>query len=368
MLVYVSRKFTATVTGKELKSVTCEKCATEFHYELSRTGSGEASAAYYVGQDAAKNRAEKRAKESLVKRLSRETEMVPCPQCKWINSAAIAQFRKTRYQGTLIFGIVLSLFGFITALILYWTYEDTFRKPRQAFPKEVAVTCGISVGVFAFFWLAQRLLRRGIDPNRSKDRNGNPRVPIGTPPALLKRIGPGGEAVLEAVPSELSNLQEEASWATFRVGQLVWVPMCVECLDAATTVYKMPMVAEGKPIPAPLCQGCLRRLRGKWWLCNFVGGLIAFGLMRILMMLPSGIDQMGQWMGTIMGGGFLAVVSFMIIEKLLLPYRIRARWTRVAVCGGSSSGMRLIQRLWFDVSVKRTACFPRIVEPIKRQK
>ena len=57
MLLYVSKVFTVTLAGRVLRHVKGNKCGVEFDYELSRLASGQGSAPYMIGQDAAQNRA-----------------------------------------------------------------------------------------------------------------------------------------------------------------------------------------------------------------------------------------------------------------------------------------------------------------------
>ena len=58
---YFSKNFTATAAGSVVRPVVCEKCSTEFHYELARMGNGSAMAPYGLWPKAAQGRAEKAA-------------------------------------------------------------------------------------------------------------------------------------------------------------------------------------------------------------------------------------------------------------------------------------------------------------------
>jgi hypothetical protein len=83
--VYFAKKMTATETGRRLKQVVCENCATEYFYQLHRSFTASHDAPYYLGQSGAQRKAEVSARKGLEKRLANDSEMVPCPACNWIN-------------------------------------------------------------------------------------------------------------------------------------------------------------------------------------------------------------------------------------------------------------------------------------------
>lgn len=321
MFFYFGKTFTATATGRQLKTVTCEKCATVFHYEIARSSVGSASAPYMLGQDAARCRAEQAAERLLAKRLARDVELVPCPTCKWVNHAAIMLYRKSKYRGWMWIGMAILFLGAFLEIILLENFETLFRgEPSKAVTillLVALVTISLALAMFILQWV----LRRRFDPNRSVD--GNPRVPPGTPPALVRSApSASGSQTFVAVPSELSNLQTETQWATFRLGQLSLEPICCQCLDLAVATYKQP-VTLGKVLPVPLCQHCLRKLHQQWWLYNLgvlpIAGLVGWALASI----PREIDDLGRTMATYLVSGIAAIIGFAIIDHWLKPYRVR---------------------------------------------
>ena len=38
------------------------------------------------------------ARKDLARRLERESEMVPCPKCQWVNEDLIARYRRRKYR------------------------------------------------------------------------------------------------------------------------------------------------------------------------------------------------------------------------------------------------------------------------------
>ena len=184
MFVYVGRTYTATLRGSRIVPVTCERCQSRFAYELTRVGVGRASAPYYIGQDAAADRAEKAAKKGLARRLQRESEMVPCPECQWVNGDLIAQYRRRKYRPFRWIAAGIAVVGVFIAL------SEMYVDKRQVPSGGMQVFLGICLLAAAAVLLFQHWLRRRIDPNRGG--TGGPVLPPGTPPALVERPDPAG--------------------------------------------------------------------------------------------------------------------------------------------------------------------------------
>src|SRR5437867_1155821 len=97
MHVYVGKTFTATASGSVMKEVVCEKCRSSFFYQLARTATGRGEAPYYIGQDAAQERAQRRADAKVAKMLKRDSEVVPCPKCDFIQPHMLRDLRRRMY-------------------------------------------------------------------------------------------------------------------------------------------------------------------------------------------------------------------------------------------------------------------------------
>ncbi len=320
MFIYVGKAFTATIPGSRLKPVVCEKCATEFHYQLTRLGVGKASAPYYLGQNWAKRRAAKAAQRHLDKCLNRDSELVPCPNCRWVNFAAIKQYRGSKYRNWRLFALAVFFLGSVMEVLLYANYRDCFGGERSIFAPELCVVALVVLALTVIMNLVPWALRQRINPNRWS--GDGPKVPSGTPPALIKDAAETGQSVLIAVPSDYSNLQTDAAWAIFRTGQLVLEPLCCQCLGPATVGYKLPMTP-GNVLAVPLCKDCLWNMRRQWWIWNLIMLPIAFLLVWSIAGIPRMIDETGRTIVTILGGGLLALVGFVIIHERIQPYRLR---------------------------------------------
>ncbi|MGN6369172.1 MAG: hypothetical protein ACTHN5_12995 [Phycisphaerae bacterium] len=320
-MYYHAKVFTMTFTGSRIKQVSCEKCTAEFFYELTRIGVGKGSAPYGIGQKSARQRAEKAAQKNLAQKLERDVELVPCPNCRWVNTAAIHSYRKTRHKAWTLIAIAALICGAALDLFLYLDANEIFMHPVPLTDPTLLTVAAVTLALAATCFLIQFLARRAINPNTLI--NGQPNVPPGTPPALIEQPAPGtGQPSLIPVPSEFSNLQTDATWATFRPGQLALEPLCCSCLDPATVTYKLPLTCE-KPLAVPLCNPCMRRIRNRWLLKILASLLIAIALGWILSRLPAGIDDTGRAIMWVFAAGFLSFVAVLYLDHAVRPYRLR---------------------------------------------
>lgn len=322
MSIYVAKTFTATATGQRLKDVTCEKCGTKFHYMLSRTGAGSASAPYYLFQNAARKRADAAAQKSLTKMLERDEEMVPCPSCLWVNESAIQRYRLTKYGNwTIGVWIIIGVTLFID-FIMYINYEDMFRREPRIFSGPILTITLIGFFIAATLVGMRRWMRNGYNPNKNQI-NGRPNVPPGTPPALIAN-GTGTETtpVLTAIPSVAPDSQLNSEWVTYRADQRYLPPLCCECLGPPDTVYGLPITL-GKVEPIPMCKACRRRIGRRWWLYLAIMFPLSLIIAGGLSLSARGIDEFGRVMSTILVGGVFLLIGVGIIEALLQPYAFK---------------------------------------------
>jgi hypothetical protein len=76
-------RHTAEVSGGVTRTERCENCGTLFRYRVSRTVSGMAHAPFGLGGGAAREHAERTAREHLKYRLDTAVEPHHCPRCGW---------------------------------------------------------------------------------------------------------------------------------------------------------------------------------------------------------------------------------------------------------------------------------------------
>lgn len=317
------KTFTATATGRRVEAVTCGQCGCAFRYELVRTGEGRAAALYGLFQGAAQRRADRAAERDLAKRLAREAEMVPCPDCRWVNRDLIERYRRRRYGvGAMWILLVMILCGVGGPLVMALAREQL--GIRSETPRTVALWM-LCAGVLApvVVSLVQGVLRRRIDPNRTYPRA--PVVPPGTPPALVDRVDEQtGWSVLETVPS-VADAGGSGEWAVYRMGQVTFPATCCVCLAPKQTVYGSPLQLNSwDAVPVPLCRACARRLRWRWWGVALGVAAVMTGAAYVAAISIHGLDSMGRWMT----GGLLAffgtIVGWAVVPNWACrPYRVK---------------------------------------------
>src|SRR5262249_46676161 len=95
---YHAKTMNAEKVGARLVRVLCTRCGCEDFYKFTRTGSGSAQAPYGLGVGRATAKANAKAQKDLQRRMASEAELVPCPQCNWINEDLVAGFRRGSYR------------------------------------------------------------------------------------------------------------------------------------------------------------------------------------------------------------------------------------------------------------------------------
>jgi hypothetical protein len=76
VFVYYARHYKSALVGKRLVDVQCDRCRSEYYYELARVGSGVGTAHYGIGSKRAQRVAEERARFELNRQLERDAELV----------------------------------------------------------------------------------------------------------------------------------------------------------------------------------------------------------------------------------------------------------------------------------------------------
>jgi MFS family permease len=324
MPVFVGKIFTATEAGQRLEGVTCEKCGTAFHYELTRVGVGKGSAPYLLGQASAAGRAGSAATRDLAKRLSEEAELVPCPKCHWVNQDLVDRYRRRQYRRAPLLIVIVVVAGFVAAPILGAGLTEAFGYSSR-------IPSTVSLGVMAvcllspaWVLLGRRQLRRSIDPNITYPRR--PTVPPGTPPALIEERDPQtGDLRLVPVAASNDDRTIRSEWAMFRPGQVQLPPVCCMCLSPAATVYRSPLkVNENSEVEVPLCEPCRAQLRRRWWLVALaVAAASVVVSAACAALFPYG-DAIGRWGLFGILGFFAALIGgVMIASRVCQPYRLK---------------------------------------------
>jgi len=325
MVPHIRRTFTSSAAGSVLKEVVCEKCGTQFYYELARRGVGQGESPYFIGQDSARHDAEEGAVRDLRRRLNRDVELVPCPSCQWVNQKTIRQYCAVRHRAWTQVAIVIVVLGALTELVLCASAQKVLGKPASLLNPEMWMVAAACTLLFVATLRLQRYLRRRMDPN--VQHGTKPRLPVGTPPALIKRGSEEGNFIFDIVPNDLSNQQTAPNWATFRANQLMLPAYCCQCLGPPTTKYRLPFALHKQPMKVPLCASCFKRLRRRWWTWNAISPFAALGIAWLLAQLMPGIDESARGLMILLVGGVGSMIGFVVVEIFHLPYR--ARWVDV---------------------------------------
>lgn len=160
MTIRFGREIEATVSGSALRSVCCEQCNHRYAYELKREGTGTEFAWFYLGRKEAQAGAEARAARSLRKQLQAAQDVVPCPQCGFVQEEMVEEARANSYEWMSIVAIIAG-FLFIYALALSLN-SGGFERRDQLILHTLAISTGLTAFGFAFL---QSFLRRRYNPN-----------------------------------------------------------------------------------------------------------------------------------------------------------------------------------------------------------
>ena len=321
MIYYFGKTFSDSVTLQRLEDVTCEKCGTSYAYVLTRHGEGSGTAPYLIGQTSAANRAAKAAEAEALKRLDGEAELVPCPDCGWVNEELVRRFRRGRFRRAWWIILIVIFLGVVGYTATRSTIEDMFGFNSEM-PRRIAIGLLALAAVTPLVVLAIRgLLRRRINPNR--DHPQPPRLPKLTPPALVAGdVDEDGEATLEAVSREEEEWDD--GWVYFRLGAVALPERCAACGEPTSVCFELPVKlgADGG-LPVGLCLDCGPTYRRRWWLVFLLTTSCTLLLSWLIGVLFD-FDQFGRmsliFTFGVIGGLLLGIITAGLTVK---PYRFR---------------------------------------------
>jgi hypothetical protein len=311
--------------GLRLVSVHCEKCRSDFFYELARIG---------VGRAGGIASAQRLARADLERRLADESELVPCPRCHWINEDLIAVYRRSRYRGWRMFTDSLAIIGAaISLLVAYFLWIDQAPNHNRAW----VVLIGGPVVSLGFARLLQLLardwLRRWIEPNISYPLPPT-RLPRGTPPSLVKNPTNGDYEVACPKPEkgesvdDLSGRKPPAidKWTVIQVGRSKFPMVCNVCLlpsnPQSTDRRKLRSTVE---LLLPRCAACARRQKRTVW--KFV--LISFGAMTavvvpvMIALFTRGVEDPGLLAWIVILSSFVPFIALIIAQDRTKTVRVK---------------------------------------------
>ena len=141
-------------------------------------------APYMIGSGRATRSALDQSERDLNRRLISEAELVPCPSCNWINDDLVRGYRRGRYQRLTVIAFCISIFGTAGSLIAAGYMSIGPAADRKLLPYVLIGGPALFLTLAAAVVLVRVGLRSLIRPNRKFPEA--PKLPRGTPPALLK--------------------------------------------------------------------------------------------------------------------------------------------------------------------------------------
>jgi hypothetical protein len=284
MFLYWDKSFSSASVGARLIRVECDQCHSEYFYQLARISTARTTAPYGEGVRRAQESAGNQSERKLHERLAGEAELVPCPNCNWINNDLVEGYRKGQYCYFSGLAIVVAAVGSASSLIAAWFFSVGPAADQAAIPYCMYGGPALFVSIAGVLILFRAWLRSLIQPNRHFP--WGPKLPIGSPPALT--INPvDGELAPAARKKPKSSVAENG--IDFQFGRHTLPGVCCSCLKSTDLGASFELVIdEGLNLKVPRCHACARksswaRVRS-WWR--------TFTVLLIL------------------GGGFLYVVNY----------------------------------------------------------
>jgi hypothetical protein len=195
MVIPIGKDLAASCTLSAPKTECCEKCEAKYVYSMTRTGTGWGFSFLGVDYERAQRRAEARAAKNARRALQKESDVVPCPRCGWIQSQMARVMRGGAFGGWTVTGMAFLAVAAVLGAILASFYE---RPPRPSlalvfwFAVPTALCALLGIGLFA----TGRIRRARIDPNA---RDAEERKRWGQQRALLAEEL---EAIKQAVETQ----------------------------------------------------------------------------------------------------------------------------------------------------------------------
>jgi hypothetical protein len=287
MPIYFDKSTEVACVGVRTVTVRCEKCGCNYCYELARIGTGSALAPYYFGVGSATKLAYRYADRDLQTRLATEGELVPCPQCHWINDHLVRGYRLSRYRWASALAMGMAGCGTLVSLFAAWFIVLGPPADRRMLPYVLLIGPSVSISVALLMLGARSVLRRLIQPNGRYPQP--PRLPPGSPTGITL---PDAAGNVPPVKSALKPLADLSTWCVFQIGRDTFPLLCSECLCDTTLkhAYVIPAQVE---LPLPRCARCAARAAAAKRRVRFVGlALVVLSGIALWMLLPLAVEML----------------------------------------------------------------------------
>ncbi len=289
LFFYFSLEKTAFVALNRVVSVTCEKCGCAYYYELTRIGAGSTEAAYGI-LTLSGSSAEQQAEKEAWGWVTNDAELVPCPQCKWINEDLVICHRKGRTERWRILASLVVYAGLGLTLFIALVGYFSARRPLELIAYIIGPGILGTFSIAATFKAIRKWLEHSIQPNRNHPEE--PHLPIGTPPALVMN---DQRQLVPARPGALDTQREgEHKSMAFQVGRHAVIGhTCCVCMGEANHMssFTIQPIA-GFDFQMGLCWGCGCRNTVASCAKSFGAALVVFAVTTSLAIL-AGIREEG---------------------------------------------------------------------------
>lgn len=316
MVYYFEQNIETSLVGNSIASVQCHKCGCDYYYELTRIGKGRAIAPYGIGASLAEDSAEKQSRKNLAKRMDAEAELVPCPNCNWINDYLVAGYRRSRYRQLGWLAAIIAFFGTVCCLFCAWFVANGPAVDRKSLPYFLIYGPIFCLCLAGFCILMRSWLRALIKPNQQFPRA--PQLPPGTPPALIANESTGGFEV-----ADTSKPINTSDWHEFQIGRHHLPRLCCSCMgNTQLTSPHVNQVTRSIELEVPRCAACARnakvRYRKNFLLALIVGLALSFGGPWLF-----GLGQEAYWITSVSLAFFSLALASFIANQLIIPITIR---------------------------------------------
>ncbi len=317
-MFYHGERFDVSLIGHRVVGQACEQCGREYCYELARIGSGSSWSHYGYKRDHARAKARLRAELDLEKRLSEESELVPCPKCEWISENLISGYRRGRCRWTTPLAIrVVGLGGLVLSILAFGLALGGPLKDVVVYIIGVALVSGV---LAAAILLIRPVLRSRIQPNR--DFPYPPNLPRCTPQALVWNSTAGA---FEPTKPPSTERPRPDGWIEIQIGrERVPGVDCCRCLARAgpDSAYQAQL-GRGLALDFPQCPECARVSLGR----IRASGLVAAGAAGVLGIPALGFFTFGSYHHYVLAACvvmiFPAIIAGCTVLRLTAPVRVK---------------------------------------------
>lgn len=258
MVLYFGQSVTASSSGSTIAGVTCDKCQSDYYYEMTRIGTSSGHSPYGIALSSIEETVKERSRDELVSRLHAEAELVPCPNCHWINDELVRGFRLGRYRGLGLAAVLVAIVGVVMSIIASLFVYLGPQADRWCLPYLLVGGPLLSMIAGSLIIALQRVLRLRIRPNA--DYPLPPKLPAGTPPALV--LNATNEELVPITPQNESRSAFN-EWQEFQLGRDTLPENCCECLSENAVATACEWHFSGMALRLAHCSECHRRSRIK---------------------------------------------------------------------------------------------------------